>query len=216
MTVVYCVRHGQSVANAGGVTMEHAAIPLSPLGRAQAAALPAVFASVMNVEPSRVLVSSYVRAMQTAEPFCEHFGCQAEVDPLLHEFSALDANLLQGLLGAERRPLANAYWEAADPALRAGPDAETFFEFDARVDAFASTTLPLLADRCLLFGHGIWFALLFWRLMAFAIEGSTDMIAFRRFRQGLPMPNCAVYSLEKEAGRWHPKAQEEALLEMGR
>ena len=215
MTVVYCVRHGQSVANAGGMTMEHAAIPLSPLGLAQAAALPDIFASVMNVEPSRVLVSSYVRAMQTAEPFCERFGCQAEVDPLLHEFSALDANLLQGLLGAERRPLADAYWQAADPALRAGPDAETFFEFDARVDAFATTTLPLLPDRCVLFGHGIWIALLFWRLMGFAIEGSTDMVAFRRFRQGLPMPNCAVYALESDGGRWQPKAQQEALRDLG-
>lgn len=99
------------MANAGGVTKEHAAIPLSTLGLAQAAALPEVFASVLDVQPSRVLVSSYVRAMQTAQPFCERFGCQAKVDSLLHEFSALDASLLQGMLGAERRPLADAYWQ---------------------------------------------------------------------------------------------------------
>ena len=98
MTTVYCVRHGQSVANAGGMTMEHAAIPLSALGLAQAAALPEVFASALDVQPSSVLVSSYVRALQTAQPFCERFGCQAEVDPLLHEFSALDPSLLQGML----------------------------------------------------------------------------------------------------------------------
>jgi len=214
MTVVYCVRHGQSLANAGGVTMEHSAIPLSPLGLAQAAALPGAFASVVAVPPARVLVSSYVRAVQTALPFCERFGRQAEADPLLHEFSALDANLLQGLLGYERRPLADAYWQAADPALRAGPDAETFFEFDARVDAFATSTLPLLPDGSVLFGHGIWFALLFWRLMGFAIEGSEDMVAFRRFRQGLPMPNCAVYALENVDGRWSPKARDELMRDM--
>ena len=46
--MVYCVCHGQSVANAGGVTMEQAAIPLSTLGMAQAAALPEVFASVLD------------------------------------------------------------------------------------------------------------------------------------------------------------------------
>jgi broad specificity phosphatase PhoE len=32
MTRITFVRHGQSVANAGGVTMEHALIPPSPLG----------------------------------------------------------------------------------------------------------------------------------------------------------------------------------------
>ncbi len=39
MTRIYCIRYGQSISNAGGLTMEHAAIPLSLLGVAQAAAL---------------------------------------------------------------------------------------------------------------------------------------------------------------------------------
>ena len=102
---LYCVRHGQSVANAGGLTMEHSAIPLSPLGIAQAAAL----ATVLDVKPSCVLVSSYLRAIETAEPFCARHDCLPEIHPLLHEFSALDANGLQGMTGAERRPLADAY-----------------------------------------------------------------------------------------------------------
>ena len=207
MTTIYCVRHGQSVANAGGVTMEHAAIPLSPLGLAQAAALPEAFASVLDVQPSRVLVSSYVRALQTAQPFCERFSCQAEVDPLLHEFSALDAKQLQGMLGAELRPLADAYWQTADPTLRAGPDAETFVEFDARVKAFATATLPTLSHDCVLFGHGIWFALLFWRLNGLVVESSADMAMFDHFRQKLTMPNCAVYALEKGVRRWRVRLE---------
>ena len=214
MTTVYCIRHGQSVANAGGVTMEHAAIPLSARGLAQAAALPAAFASVLDVQPSRVLVSSYVRARQTAEPFCERFALQAEVDPLLHEFSALDANLLQGMLGAERRPLADAYWQAADPALRSGPEAETFFEFNARVEGFVTTTLPSLSNGCVLFGHGIWFALLFWQLKGARVESSANMEAFQRFRQTLPMPNCALYSLEQVERRWRPRFVSPAELRL--
>ena len=39
MKKIVFVRHGQSVANAGGVTMEHDEIPLSPLGMRQAALL---------------------------------------------------------------------------------------------------------------------------------------------------------------------------------
>jgi len=200
---VYCVRHGQSVANAGGLTMEHSAIPLSPLGVAQAAALP----SVLDVKPSLVLVSSYRRALETAGPFCARHGSLQEIHPLLHEFSALDANQLLGMGGAERRPLADAYWQACDPALRSGPGAETFFEFDARVEAFA-TTLPSLPDGSVLFGHGIWFALLFWKLGGGdAIVTSRGMAAFRRFQLVLPMPNCAVFALELQpGGQWSARA----------
>ena len=213
---VYCVRHGPSVANAGGMTTENAAIPLSALGLAQAAALPEVFASAVYVQPSRVLVLSYVGALQTAQPFCKRFGCQAEVDPLLHEFSALDASLLQGMLGAERRPLADAYWQTAELALRAGPGAETFFELVARVKAFAATNLPLLPDDSVLFGHGIWFALLFWLLMGFAIAGLEEIGAFRHFRHKLAMPNGAVCALDKSVRHRRLRLETAVMRDMAR
>ena len=77
MSRIYCVRHGQSVSNAGGVTMEHAAIPLSPLGHAQAAAL----AGLLEANPSRILTSSYLRAVDTAVPLCIRLQRQAVVHP---------------------------------------------------------------------------------------------------------------------------------------
>jgi hypothetical protein len=48
--------------------------------------------------PSRreILVPSYVRALEKAAPFSARVNRQAEVHPLLHEFSALDADQLQG------------------------------------------------------------------------------------------------------------------------
>ena len=212
MTVIYCVRHGQSTANAGGVTMEHAAIPLSRLGMAQAKAL----AALLEQEPSRVLVSSYVRALQTAAPYSVRVRRQAEVHPLLHEFSALDADHLQGMLGAQRRPLSDAYWAAADPLLRAGPKAETFAEFSARVDAFV-VELASLPDRSVLVGHGIWFGLLFWKLLGFTADDSMGMRAFRRFQARLPMSNCAIYALDSQhRGRWHARVDEAAMQAIAR
>lgn len=208
MTTVYCVRHGQSTANAGGVTMEHAAIPLSRLGIAQAEAL----AGLLDAEPSRILVSNYVRALATAAPYCARVGRQAEVHPLLHEFSALDTDQLQGMMGVQRRPLADAYWAAADPRLRSGPKPETFAEFSARVDAFV-LELAALPDRSVLVGHGIWFGLLFWKLMGFTADESAGMRAFRRFQTSLPMPNCAVYELDgpHRGHRWNLRADEAAM-----
>ena len=190
MTRIYFVRNGESVANAGGVTMDHAVIPLSPLGLVQAQAI----TTVLDVVPSKVLVSAYTRARQTAQPFCDKAGCQAEVHPLLHEFSALDPALVEGMTGEQRRPITATYWHTADPAVRMGDQAETFLEFNSRVSDFVAE-LAALPDRCVLFGHGIWFGLLAWRLLWFGASDSHGMKGFRGFQLGLPMPNCAVYRL---------------------
>jgi alpha-ribazole phosphatase len=201
------VRHGQSVANAGGVTMEHALIPLSPLGEAQAACV----ADFLPAEPSRVLVSPYIRALDTARPYCLRVGREATVHPLLQEFSALDADSLQGMTGEQRRPIADAYWRAADPTVRRGAKAEAFFEFNSRVTGFMAE-LAHLPNECVLFGHGIWFGLLWWRLRGFEINDSASMRAFTNARKQLPMPNCVVYVLEGAGrGPWSVTADIEAM-----
>ena len=142
MSTLFFVRHGESTANAGGVTMPHAQIPLSPWGLEQAQLL----GELLNVKPARVLTSSYLRARQTAAPFCMKTGIAPQVHPLLHEFSALDSDLVAGMLGAQRRPIADAYWHASDPAARHGPQAETFAEFNGRVAGFVAE-LPALPDQ---------------------------------------------------------------------
>ena len=115
-TTLYFVRHGQSVANAGGVTMEHAIIPLSPLGMVQA----------------------------------------------------------------------------------------------ARVAEFTAE-LPDLPGESVIFGHGIWFGMLCWKLRELGADDSHDMKAFRRFQAAMRMPNCAVYTLTgSPTGRWLWGISEEA------
>ena len=205
-TTLYFVRHGQSVANAGGVTMEHAIIPLSPLGMVQAARV----ASLLPAKPSHILVSKFVRARQTAQPYCARVGREAEIHPLLHEFSALDPALLEGMTGEGRRPIANAYWQTADPSVRMGAQAETFLEFSARVAEFIAE-LPDLPGESVIFGHGIWFGMLCWKLRELGADDSHDMKAFRRFQAAMRMPNCAVYTLTgSPTGRWLWGISEEA------
>ena len=205
--MIYFVRHGQSTANAGGVTMEHADIPLSELGHAQAKLL----AELLYVRPTLVLTSSYLRARQTAVPFCEKTGCVAKPHPLVHEFFNLDPDHLVGMTGVERGPIAAAYWQRAEPTWRAGPRAETFAELDARVTAFKAEMASLPEDT-VVFGHGMWTALLIWKLLGFSAADSVGMRAFRRFQVGLPMPNCAVYSIEQLApSRWCVRGDESIM-----
>ena len=204
------VRHGESTANAGGVTVNHALIPLSSLGHAQSVRV----AELLPNNPSQVLVSPYVRARDTAQAYCLRVGREAHIHPLLQEFSALDPALLEGMTGEQRRPIADAYWHAADPTIRRGVNADTFIEFDARVAEFM-IELPRLPAGCVLFGHGIWFSLLWWKLQGFGARDSQAMKAFLNFRRHFPMPNCAVYGLsERGDGRWNLIPNRRAMHEI--
>ena len=64
------IRHGESVANAGGVTLPHADIPLSERGRREAS----IVAGLLPASPSRIYCSPFLRAMSTAEPYSQRTG----------------------------------------------------------------------------------------------------------------------------------------------
>lgn len=195
---IYFIRHGEkSTANAGGVTMEHSTIPLSDIGLQQAQAIP----MLLKVKPSLVLVSEFIRTHQTAQPFCAQHKMVPQVQPLLNEFSAISHELIMGMTGEERRPIADAYWAESNASKRVGLHADTFLEFNKRVSYFKDE-LSYLADQTVIFGHGIWFGMLVWHLMGFAYQDSQSMKAFRRFQTSLPMQNGVIYKLISQGSDW--------------
>jgi len=201
------VRHGQSTANAGGITMAHADIPLSPFGRLQAKAVADELATRLIVQPTAVLVSSMVRTWQTAGPLCARYGLTPVVHPELDEFSVIDPVLIAGLKGEQRKHFVKAYWDEAVPHRRLGDQADTFAEFEDRVWRFL-VGLPAVPDGAVVFGHGIWFAMLVWQILGYRAIDASGMRAFRRFQQSLPIPNCAVFSLANFGDdRWSVKAE---------
>jgi alpha-ribazole phosphatase len=184
------IRHGESVANAGGITMPDRAIPLSELGWQQARAL----AGALAIEPSTILVSRLLRAQQTAAPFCQRFAMHPVENPLLDEFAVIDPDLIEGLDAAQRRPFTQAYWQDPDPHRRLGKAADTFAEFNSRVEGFIEA-LAALPDATVIFGHGIWFSLLTWRLQGHRANDAEDMQHFRGFQLSAQIPNGAVFRL---------------------
>ena len=204
MKTITFVRHGQSTANAGGVTMPNELIPLSALGEKQAQAL----ANALVMQPSGVWVSNYLRTQQTSQAFCKKVSATPIPHELLHEFSFIDPAQIVGLTGDQRWPLVQAYWQAADPHQRLGARAETFAEFAQRVRSFLPT-LEQLPHNTLVFGHGTWLAMLAWQLMGFSAIDDYGMRAFRAFQQGLPMPNCGVYRFQQTPlGNWRAEGDE--------
>ena len=211
MRVITFVRHGQSQSNVGGVTMEHHAIPLTDAGQAQARAL----VELLPQKPSKVLVSPFERAQHTAAPYCAALGLETQTLNELKEFETFDPDLMQDMDGKQRRPLVDEYWSKAEPGLRMGKRAETFTEFAQRVNSFRLETLPQLPDGSVVFGHGMWTALLFWRVMGFTDYDNFAMKGFRRFQLGFPMPNGATYRLQEIAsGIWRIKAEENIMRRM--
>ncbi len=186
------IRHAESVSNAGGVTMPHEAIPLSERGMQQAETL----ADALPAAPAAVLVSGMVRTHQTAAPYCARFGVTPQEHAGLNEFSIVDSDLIAGMDGPQRRLFVRDYWDNPDPHRRWGEKADTFAEFEARVRGFTGE-LDRLAESTVIFGHGIWLAMLHWLLLGKRVRDADDMRAFQRFRLELPMPNCATFRLTR-------------------
>ena len=193
MKTLYLIRHAQSEANAGGISKPERDISLSPLGREQAQALVARLP-----RSAHIYTSELRRTHETAAPYCRTHGITPQTLQLLNEFSCLAFDLIRGMDGTARRPLADAYWQRADPLECTGAGADSFAAFNRRISAFLDH-YPQLEDGSLLFGHGIWIGLLAWRLLGFRAETSADMSTFRRFQSGLPMPNTAVWILQGDS-----------------
>src|SRR3569833_2399445 len=105
MPRVWLIRHGQSEANAGLRSASAAGIPLTALGREQAAAVARGF----EEPPEEIAYSTYVRAAQTAEPTRTRFPETRSAAWAVHEFTYLSPERCANTTSAERLPLVQQY-----------------------------------------------------------------------------------------------------------
>jgi broad specificity phosphatase PhoE len=207
-TTVYLIRHGQSQANVGGITLANPVVPLTELGQLQAQAL----APLLPASPATIWASPFRRALDTAAPYCARMGRSAATHDDLREFETVDTAQMSGSSSTEREAVVARYWIKSDPEQRTGPAAETFREFYDRVARARSQFLPSLPDGTIIFGHGMWMALLFWQIWGFEKIDHIGMSLFRRFQLGFPTPNTSVYRLtHAAAGRWDVRVDEAAM-----
>jgi broad specificity phosphatase PhoE len=127
ISVAHFIRHGESLANAGGATCESGG--LTELGIRQAVD----FAKKINASPDIIVVSQYSRTQQTAEPTIRKFPLvPVEVWPV-QEFQYIDLKRVSGLSQAERRPIQMAYFARDDSDYVDGGDAESYNQFMTRI-----------------------------------------------------------------------------------
>ncbi len=205
---IYLIRHGQSQANAGGITLENPLVPLTGLGELQARAV----ADLLPRTAAAIWSSPFKRALDTAAPYCVRLGQSPATHDDLREFETVDTLQMRGAPSAEREAVVARYWLESSPNLRTGPGAETFREFHDRVARVRAQFLPALADGTVIFGHGMWMAMLFWQIWGFDQVDHVGMTLFRRFQLGFPTPNTAVYGVTRAApGSWAVRADESAM-----
>lgn len=149
---IHLVRHAESEANAGGNTSDPSSILLTEKGKLQASDLLRKFTH--ESLPDLILVSSFIRTRQTAEPFIRKYpAIPVEIWPL-HEFTFLSPSKCQNTTSQDRQLMVRDYWAKCDPYFIDGVGAESFIEFTHRITECIKKMQILNHPLVVVFTHG--------------------------------------------------------------
>ena len=150
MKIVRLIRHGESAANAGAATLDHATIPLTDKGRDQAARV----ARSISKAPGLIVASPFSRAQATADATISVFpSVTCETWPI-EEFTYLAPANCVNTTVAQRKAWVDLYWAKADPSHVDGEGAESFLAFIERARSFLDRLALHPAQYILVFSHG--------------------------------------------------------------
>lgn len=194
MRQVRLIRHGESAANAGEASLDHATIPLTPKGVEQAYLVACSFRSA----PDLIVASPFSRAASTAMATVAKFmAVPLETWPT-QEFTYLEPGRCANTTVTQRREWVDAYWSRSDPAFRDGPGAESFLDFISRAQSFLDLIAEHPAQDIAVFSHGQFINAVAWLIETKSqqIEGRA-MADWREYEIANHVPNCSGYTLSK-------------------
>ena len=197
-TRILLVRHGESLANAGGVTPDHITIPLTEHGHAQAKAL----AEALPCTPTLFLHSPFLRTRQTAEPLLQRFPEVPVEEWPIHEFTYLEPARHNGTSIEQQMPHILQYWNREDPVYRDGPGAESFKDFLDRGRVALDRFTHVAPGGCVVvFTHGFMMQA-FRMLLLFPHATDAELMSnFRRFHFVHFIENTELVELEAFNGQ---------------
>ena len=195
MKHVRLIRHGESAANAGEATLDHATITLTPKGVEQAQLVALSF----NHAPALIVASPFTRAHSTAMATAAVFPhIPFETWPI-QEFTYLEPARCTGTTVADRREWVEAYWAKADPGFMDGEGAESFLDFIARAQSFLERLAEHPAQDIVAFSHGQVINAVAWLIerKPLGIDGEA-MVDWREYEIANHVPNCGGGLLSKD------------------
>ena len=150
--LTYLIRHGESNANAGERTENESKIRLTELGKLQAET---TCRTLLNSDITRIVASSYPRAIQTARPLAEKLNIPIEIWPI-HEFSYLDPQVANNTTQQERKKLREEFWGKMSVSWRHSAHTESFSEFLQRI-TWCKEQILATKEITSIFGHGLFY-----------------------------------------------------------
>lgn len=190
MPTIWLIRHAESTSNAGEPTEHPALIPLSAVGREQAAAL----ARHIPRRPDRIIVSRYVRTRETAKPLVDRFPDTPIEEWEIHELTYLEPERYRGTTEAQRAEPGVRYWREASPTYRDGPAAESYVEFLHRIRTALQGFRQMREEFTIVFAHGYVIKAMLWEILtASTLNPEESKRAFGDFHRILPVPNATVF-----------------------
>jgi len=190
-TKVFLVRHAESAAQAGGWARNDV-VPLTEGGFKQARDLVRKIPS----PPGLIVMSSFLRTQQTAQPLRDQFpGVPAEIWDV-HEFVPISPGKEAGLSTQERKPYRRAYWERMDPDYCDGSGAESFSGFRRRIEDALGRARRSPVGPVYIFTHSRVFRLL---QLAGQNPGVDDKVLMEKFRKesdDVWIGNCEIFEIK--------------------
>lgn len=150
MKEIYIIRHAESISNAGEKTENYNSIPLSEKGRMEAREL----AEKLKIIPELIIVSSYGRTRETAEPFIKKHSSVPVETWEVQEFTFLDPKIYNGTTGEQRFESAKKYWVNASVHHKEAAEAESFAEMTKRMAKLISDLKERPEKIITIFSHG--------------------------------------------------------------
>jgi len=164
-------------------------IALTELGHRQAVELAEEFPRA----PDLIVVSRYLRTVETARPTMRRFHETPVVEWPIHEFTFLAPAHYRGTTQDSRRAPALAFWERCEPQFRDGEDAESFDEFMARIRDCLERLRDSSEEFIAVFTHGYVIKAILWECLYCGDRTpSAFMAGFRRFHGSYPVENGAI------------------------
>ncbi|RMP59123.1 hypothetical protein ALQ18_02173 [Pseudomonas marginalis pv. marginalis] len=194
MKHVRLIRHGESAANAGEASLDHASIPLTPKGVEQACLVAGTFVQT----PDLIVASPFSRAQATAMQTVAAFpSVPFEIWPI-QEFTYLEPARCINTSVAHRRDWVEAYWAKADPTFADGEGAESFLDFISRAQSLLDRLAEHPAHDIVVFSHGQIINAVAWLIERnpLTIDGQA-MTEWREYEITNHVPNCCGYKLTK-------------------
>ncbi|MNO29484.1 putative phosphoserine phosphatase 2 [compost metagenome] len=197
MKQIRLIRHGQSAANAGQASRDHASIPLTPLGLEQAR----VISKTFSVAPDLIVASPFARAQATAQATAVTFPTTAVETWAIEEFTYLAPDRCVDTTVAQRKTWVDAYWLKSDPAYSDGVGAESFHDFVARAQAFLDRLEEHPTGFIAVFSHGQFLNAVAWLLerKPRVLDGQA-MTDWRTYEIENHIQNGGGFSLSRSAG----------------